>query len=150
LGIHVAERMVDVGDLPDPLVEVGGADGEGVVVEERRDAHRRLAAVREPIESNARGIDKWLRGQPIERALVLSENKGEQRQLERMRLAEQHAKLFLADIWVLRRVDHKAAIGKPRGIAPIDIGGPLILGVDEVFRPALQSVLRYDDWTALA
>src|SRR2546423_4879267 len=45
-GEHVAASPFEVDVLPDPFIEIARADRQAVAREDRRDAHRHLAAVR--------------------------------------------------------------------------------------------------------
>ena len=51
-------RSFDAARSSDPLVEVARADRQAVAVDQRRHAHRRLAAVGEAVEADARAVDE--------------------------------------------------------------------------------------------
>ena len=57
-GQHVTVARVDAGGLPHPLVEVGGADGKRIALQQRRDAHRGLAAIGEAVEADPLHVDE--------------------------------------------------------------------------------------------
>ena len=115
-GGHVAVGRAGRGVLPDPFVEIGRADRQAIALDQRRHAHRRLAAVGETVETrSARDRPAVKRGQPIDDLLVLRHDDREQRLAQRVGLALQRAKLVGEDVRVLRREDDEAALGQPAG-----------------------------------
>ena len=73
LGQHVALRRKDIGRLPDPLVEVAGADRESILIEQGRHADGCFAAVRQAVKADPPGIDKRKAGKPIQGLLMLAQ-----------------------------------------------------------------------------
>jgi hypothetical protein len=63
-GAHEAEGLVGGGDFAGPLVEIAGADGDGVVLQQGRHAHGRFAAVAEAVKGDAGAVDEGLGLQP--------------------------------------------------------------------------------------
>ena len=72
---HVAVGRIDASGFPDPRVEIRGADGQGVTVQQGRNANRRLTSIREPIKTDALRVGKGKRSQPRERPLMLTKHK---------------------------------------------------------------------------
>jgi hypothetical protein len=136
---HVAVARGRARRLPDPLVEIGGADGECVAIEQRGHAHRRLAAVRQAVEADARAIHEGQSAEPLQQALVLPEDEREKRQLQWMALALDQAEAVLADVWVLRRERDEALFGQPDGILVVVMR--IDLGIHHLLRTALQAML---------
>ena len=76
------------GDIfPNPIIEVSGADGEGITVEDRWDTHRGLPTVGKTIKTDSLRINKRERLQPIQNLLVLRYNDGKKRLPERVGFA---------------------------------------------------------------
>src|SRR5204863_365673 len=59
------------GDLARPVVEVGRADRQAVALEQRRHAHRRLAAVAEAVEADPLAVHERQRVEPAQDLPVL-------------------------------------------------------------------------------
>src|SRR5262245_4475041 len=79
LGEQIAIAGVDTRVLPDPFVEIGRADGERISVQQWRNAHRGLPAVRQAVKTDTLRIYERKARQPFECALVLPDNEGEER-----------------------------------------------------------------------
>ena len=73
-GEHVTGRKINRHVLSDPVIEVAGADRQGVTLQHRRHAHGCLPAVGQAIKSDPPGIDKRKTRQPLQNALVLRDD----------------------------------------------------------------------------
>src|SRR5690606_20861636 len=146
-GPHIAVGASRRGVLPHPLVEVGRADRETVLLDERRNPHRGLAAVGKPIEGDALGVDPRERAEPFDDRLVLGNDRREERLSDRVRFALKRPEAVPEDIEVLRREGHEAA---PRELGREGFVVVVILLADDRLRPSLEPVLADDDRTAIA
>ena len=139
-GEDVAVAVVHRGVFQHPLVEVGRADGQAVVLDERRHPHRGLASVREPVEGDPLRIDCREPLQEFERLLVLRNDVAEEAALQRVAFALQRAEAILTTVGVLRRVGDEAAIRQ--FVREGRVGAePLPVSCESVHRHALEAVL---------
>src|ERR1019366_3754413 len=99
-----------------------------------------LPAVGEAVKANTAGVHKGLAAEPIQSAVVLAEDEGEKRELERMRKPQQEAEFVPADIGVLRAVNHKAVVGEIRGETVIVVLA-LAIRLDQILGAAIQPIL---------
>ena len=134
------------GHLAGPVVEVGRADRQAITLQQRRHAHGRLAAVAQAVESDPFGIDLRQRFQPVQDLLVLRQDEGEQRRLDRVGLAAEEAIAVLAAIGVVRREDDEAALGQPGG----DSRDRPVFPSMTILRHAVAAVLADDHGPFLA
>ena len=75
---HVAKRGIDRDVFTDPFVEIGRANRKSVTFQQRRHPHGRFTAVRQPIKSNALGINERQLAQPVQDLLVLGQDDREE------------------------------------------------------------------------
>ena len=148
---HVAIPPLHRDILRDPLVEIRRADRQRVPVQQRRQPHRRLAPVGQPVITNPRRIDKRLLAQPVQNPLVLAQHHREQRRLQRIRLPLQHPEIVLPPIRIMRRERDEAALRQLRRKRAV-ITEPAALRVlrHRVLRHALQPVLTHHHRSPLA
>ena len=146
--IVVAVRRPGRRVLADPLVEVARADRQAVVRHEGGDAHRRLAAVAEPVKADPGGVDERQRLEPVGELLVLRDDHREERLLERVRLALEGPEAVAEDVEVLGREGDEPAAGEGRGEVVVRLVVDLRVG--HVLRSAFEAVLADDDRPPLA
>src|SRR6266851_568889 len=107
---NVAVRAARRGVLPDPLVEIRRADRKTIVRHQWRNAHRRLAAVTQAVKADALRVNEEQRRQPIDNLLVLRNDRGEQRLLQRIALALERAEAVGEKVKILRRERDEPAL----------------------------------------
>src|SRR5260221_14210871 len=74
---QVAEGLLIGRDLPGPFIEIARADDGPDARLKRRNAHRRGAAVGEPIQADTGPVDERQRFQPADRAAILGGDEAE-------------------------------------------------------------------------
>ena len=90
-------------------------------------------------------------GEPVEDAVVLREDDGEERFLQRIGFALEHAEGVVAAIRIMRREGDETAFGQSRGEGlVVGIAAALRIVVNRIHRHAFQSVLANHDRSALA
>lgn len=147
---EVTERSVDRDVFADPLIEIGGTDGEGVIFEDGRDPHGGLSAVGETIKADPRWIDVRERLQPTQSPLMLVDDEREKGEAEWICLALENAKAVLSPVGVMGGPCDEATFCQTRSEASVVFmawfGGP-IEGMDG---QSFESVLADDDrpWQA--
>ena len=72
-GIKITVRRIDRDVLPDPLVEIGGADRKAIAVQQGRHTHRRLAAIGQSVEPDPMRVHERQLREPVEDTVVLGE-----------------------------------------------------------------------------
>ena len=141
-GPDVAAVEVEGDTFADPLVEVGGADGEGVAFFEGGDAHGGFAAVAEAVEGDALRIDEGEGLEEVKGALVLAEDEAEEGGLEEVGFALDLAEACLAVVGVLGGIDDVAEFDESSGELVVDGSG---FGIDGVAGVSFEAVLADDE-----
>ena len=108
-GPHIAVVRARGRVLPHPLIEVGGANRQAVVLDQRRNAHGALAAVGQAIEGDSLRIDRGECREPIDDLLVLRNDHRKQGLLQGIGLPLQRSKAVSKNIRVLRGEGNEAA-----------------------------------------
>src|SRR5205814_5831153 len=105
---QVAIRRIDRDVFPNPIVEVRRTDRKRIAVHQRRHAHGGLAAIGEAVEADSLRIHERQLRKPVQNAVVLSEDDGEQRFLQWIGFALEQAKSVATTIRIVRRKTYDA------------------------------------------